>query len=74
MIVEYLSVSKLEINKKNAVESLKIYNNPGNNFGTGLQAILTNGYKKIRPFFPSVLLMTRHLIRKTIIKALIRAR
>jgi hypothetical protein len=51
-IVEYMSVSKLEINKKYIVESLKIYNNHGNDFGNGLQAILTDGDKKIKTFLP----------------------
>jgi hypothetical protein len=72
-IVEYLSVSKLEINRKYAIESPKIYNNPGNDFGTGLQAILTDGDKNLGPFYPSVLLKTGHSIRKSL-KALIRAR
>jgi hypothetical protein len=51
-IVKYHSVSKLEINKEYAVESLKISNNPGNDFGTSLQAILTDGDKKIKTFLP----------------------
>jgi hypothetical protein len=56
----------LEINKEYAVESLKIYNKTGKDFGTGIQAILTDGDKKIKTFLPKRIINDGAFNKKTI--------